>query len=165
MGEGNADLWLVAHNPFMDICLGTTGESSKSKNCGFPGVLLHPAPGPSLVLGVCSPELGELSRRNSARRNDRAVPLHSEFCASSGGGAGGRAGIPLWLFAGNGHTVFREWGAINTVPSARSPNLLSHSASNPGRISLLFFFSPKSYQLRLLASVKAAILIPPAEEE
>lgn len=62
-------------------------------------------------------------------------------------------------------TQCSESGEQSTpVPSARSPNLLSHSASNPGRISL-FFFSPKSCQLRLLASVKAAILIPPAEEE
>lgn len=52
------------------------------------------------------------------------------------------------------------------LPGARVSSPSQHSASKSlGEFNFFFFFSPESSYLRLLASVKAAILIPPAEEE
>lgn len=53
------------------------------------------------------------------------------------------------------------------LPGARVSSPGQHSASKSlGEFPFFFFFFfPESSYLRLLASVKAAILIPPAEEE
>lgn len=155
-----ADLRLVAgsaHNSFMEIWLGATGKGSKSR--GRVGVWFP--------LGFVSPCSGEDSGRRESqagaggvfpRAGSRPARIHTgemfglclcapKFCVSSGGGAGGRAGTPVWLFAGNGHTVFQEWGTMNTssLPGAPASSPSQHSATKPPREFPFYFFFLQSH--------------------